>query len=72
MKVNLPLKEMTLHEKLVVMETLWEDLARSPEAVEAPAWHNDVLDKRRRRIANGKSRFSDWETAKVVIRKKLS
>jgi len=36
MTMNLPLKEMTLQEKLAAMELLWEDLARSPESVETP------------------------------------
>jgi hypothetical protein len=68
----LPLEEMTLHEKLAAMEALWEDLARSPEAIESPAWHEEILDERRQQIAAGKARFEDWETAKVEIRNKLS
>lgn len=72
MPVTLPLKEMTLQEKLAAMESLWEDLTRTPEAVELPAWHKDILDDRRQRLAEGKSRFVDWETAKAEIRKKLS
>ncbi len=63
---------MTLHEKLAVMESLWEDLASSPEAIESPAWHKDILDERRQQLAEGKSRFIDWETAKAEIRNKLS
>ena len=72
MPFNLPLKDMTLQEKLAVMESLWEDLARTPEAIESPAWHKDILDERRQRLAEGKSRFIDWETAKAKIRDTLS
>lgn len=72
MPVTLPLKEMTLQEKLAAMESLWEDLARTPEAVESPAWHKDILDEGRQRLAEGKSRFVDWERAKAEIRKKVS
>jgi hypothetical protein len=39
MEITLPLEEMTVREKLALMETLWEDLARTPEAIESPAWH---------------------------------
>ena len=64
---------MTLHEKLAAMEELWEDdLARSPESIESPAWHEEVLDERRQRISDGKARFENWETAKVEIRNKVS
>ena len=72
MSKSLPLKEMTLHEKLAAMEALWEDLARSPECIESPAWHEEMLDERRQRIADGKARFENWETAKVEIRNKVS
>lgn len=72
MPINLPLKDMTLQEKLAVMESLWKDFARTPEAIESPAWHKDILDERRQRLAEGQSRFVDWETAKADIRHKLS
>ena len=54
------------------MESLWEDLACIQDAVESPAWHKDLLDERRQRLADGTSRFIDWETAKAEIRNKLS
>ena len=72
MSKTLPLKEMTLHEKLAAMEALWEDLARSPQSIESPAWHEEVLDERRQRIADGNARFADWETAEIEIRNKVS
>jgi len=72
MSINLPLNEMTLQEKLAIMESIWEDLARTPEVIESPAWHKDVLDERRQQSVDGTSRFTDWETAKAGIRKKLS
>ena len=72
MPISLPLKDMTLQEKLAVMESIWEDLARTPESIESPAWHKDILDERRQRLAEGRARFTDWETAKADIRKKLS
>ncbi len=71
MPFNLPLKEMTLHEKLAAMESLWEDLARTPETIESPAWHKDILDERQKRLATGQSQFNDWEKAKADIRSML-
>jgi hypothetical protein len=65
---------MTLHEKLAVRELLWENLSRSPESIESPespTWHKDLLDERGQRVAEGKAQFTDWETAKTEIRKKL-
>jgi hypothetical protein len=72
MPFKLPLNEMTREEKLAAMEALWEDLVRTPEAIESPAWHKEVLNERLRMLKEGKSRFIDWETAKEALRKKLS
>jgi len=71
MATKLPLNEMTIQEKLAAMEALWEDLSRSPEAIESPEWHKDILDERRQRVAEGTAQFEDWETAKAKIREKL-
>lgn len=72
MSVTLPLKDMSLREKLAVMETLWDDLARSPESLESPDWHRVVLDERRRRAEEGGSCFAAWDSAKAEIRKRTS
>lgn len=53
------------------MESLWEDLARTPEAIESPAWHKDLLNERRQRLAEGQSRCVDWEIAKPDIRNQV-
>jgi hypothetical protein len=71
MSIKLPLDEMTVQEKLAAMESLWEDLSRSPEAIDSPAWHKDILDQRQQRLANGTAQFKDWEKAKGTIREKL-
>ncbi len=62
---------MTIQEKLVAMESLWEDLSRTPEAIESPEWHKEILDERRQRVAGGTGQFEDWEKAKARIREKL-
>jgi hypothetical protein len=61
----------SLHEKLAAMESLWEDITRTPEAIKSLAWHKDILDERRQRLADGQSQFVDWETAKADIRNKI-
>lgn len=71
MSFNFPLKDMSLHEKLAAMESLWEDIARTPEAIESPVWHKGILDERRQRLATGQSELVDWETAKADIRNKV-
>ena len=67
MSVIEQIREMPLHEKLLTMEALWENLASSEESVEIPDWHKDVLDQRELLIAEGKAHFIDWEQAKKEI-----
>ena len=49
MKLELPLKEMRVAEKLEAMETLWADLSRNAPEWVAPEWHAQVLEERERR-----------------------
>jgi len=69
---TLALNEMTLRDKLAAMEALWEDLSRTPEAIESPAWHKEVLEQRQNRIAEGKAQYTVWEAAKSGIRRQVS
>ena len=59
--------QMTLAEKLLAMEALWDNLCRREEGRPMLQWHKDLLDERERLIRDGKARFTDWETAKRRI-----
>lgn len=64
MSINLPLEQMTVAEKLQVMEAIWSSLCSNPGDVEAPAWHAEVLNERRQRLESGEATVSDWSEAK--------
>ena len=66
MPIKLPLDQMTVKGKLAIMEPFWEDLARTPGAIESPRWHKTVLDRR----SASTGHFMDWEKAKILIRRK--
>lgn len=72
MPVAVSLSEMSVSEKLELMEALWTDLSRVPEQIESPEWHREVLEERERRIKAGETKFTDWEQAKAEIRKQIS
>ena len=61
------IRKMPLHEKLLTMEALWDNLACSEESVESPDWQKDILDHRELLIAEVKVHFIDWEQAKKEI-----
>jgi Putative addiction module component len=68
----LPLKEMSVEEKLQTMETLWQDLSANSEQIESPAWHEEELRVREAQIGSGETGFVDWEKAKEEIRRETS
>jgi hypothetical protein len=72
MRISLPLKEMTTAEKVQVMEEIWADLSGPESGFTPPDWHRQVLEDRKKGILNGSQRFTDWETAKDEIRKRVS
>jgi hypothetical protein len=71
MAVNLPLDEMSVEEKLQLLEAIWADLSRVPDQLESPAWHKDFLEETERRVESGEATFSDWQEAKASIRDRL-
>lgn len=71
MKVELPLRQMSVAEKLEAMETLWADLSQHNPDEAVPDWHGKVLEERERRLAAGEETVLDWEEAKKLLRQEL-
>ena len=63
------IRQMPLHEKIAVMEAIWEDLSAEESTVEVPQWHQELLDAREHLLTDGKAHFLDWEEAKKQIQK---
>ena len=40
------LKDLSTTEKLIAMESLWQQLSQDNESIETPEWHKDILLKR--------------------------
>jgi hypothetical protein len=59
--------QLSLREKLLVMEAIWEDISRDEQKLEVPQWHKELLDERERLLAEGKAQFVEWEDAKRQI-----
>jgi len=64
----LGIENLSRTEKLRMMETLWEDLAREKPILASPDWHGDELKKSELAHASGGAEFVDWETAKKLMR----
>ena len=66
------IQQLSLHEKLMVMEALWDSIARAEDQLEAPQWHKDILDEREKLVQEGRAKFIDWEVAKQQVREATS
>ena len=71
MSFSIPLKTMTVGEKIQAMEMLWDDLCHEVDEPLSPTWHKDVLRDRARSVAAGTDEFIDWGTAKQQINKAI-
>jgi hypothetical protein len=71
MKLDLPLAEMSVAEKLAAMEAIWADLSRHAPDQMMPAWHAEILEDRERRLAAGQEEVMDWEEAKRRLRQEI-
>jgi hypothetical protein len=72
MSTEFQIDQMTLPEKLRIMEELWDDLRTRAEGVPMPQWHKNLLDERQKLIETGEAEFSDWETAKKRLTEQTS
>ena len=69
---TLPLEKMSVEEKLLAMESLWDDLCGNAEVISSPTWHEEVLTERDATLQRGGDEFEDWEVAKRHIRNQVS
>ena len=65
----LPPDQMTVEEKLHLMEVLWADISNNPQSIPSPAWHGEVLAKRQRKIDEGGAKFLSLDEFRKGLRK---
>ena len=71
-ETTIDIDQMTVSDKLRLMELLWRDISKDPENVEVPDWHRKVLEDRDRALANGETKFIDFEDAVAEIRQRAN
>jgi hypothetical protein len=68
---SLPIDTLSVAEKLLLMERLWEDLSRRPADIPVPEWHGAVLAEREASVREGREKFIEWADAKERLRERL-
>ncbi len=51
------IERMSLSERMEAMEILWRSISKEPGRVVSPAWHGEVLQRRRAKIESGNAKF---------------
>ena len=69
MQNAIEIKHLTREEKLRMVDALWADLLSEEELLGSPAWHKKALQETEQRLAEGKERILDWNSAKKELRK---
>jgi putative addiction module component (TIGR02574 family) len=62
---TIEIKKMSTIERLQAMEALWDSLLYDESEIESPEWHQDILEERKRKIENGKTKFISIEELKA-------
>ena len=71
MAVDMPLPQMSLDDKLLAMELLWGELSKTPERLEAPHWHRELLLQRLNQVQQGTASLQSWDSAISELRSEL-
>lgn len=71
MQNTFEIKHLSREQKLIVMETIWEDLQQEESSLESPDWHKKALEETERRYSEGQERIIDWKDAKKELRKRF-
>ena len=61
------LRQLSIAERLELMETIWDSSAETPEALDVPDWHKQELDKRLAAHAADPSAAAPWSEVKAKI-----
>ncbi len=51
------LQKLSISERLQAMEAIWDSLLYEEAEIDSPDWHKEVLEERKRRIAEDTSEF---------------
>jgi len=61
----LNLDGMTVAQKLMAMEELWEDISKNVDSNQlSPQWHLNTLGKREQKVQNGEAKFYSLDEVK--------
>ncbi len=70
-QIQLNLNEMSISEKLITINQIWDTLLQHSDSVPSPAWHREILISRSARVNDGVSHFKDFSSVKQELQSKF-
>lgn len=64
----LELQKMSLSDKFMTIEQIWDDISHTASAFASPDWHKKILQERDKNIESGEDKLMDWGIAKEQLR----
>jgi putative addiction module component (TIGR02574 family) len=64
--------KLELSEKLILVEDIWDSIAKANSKLPMPEWQKLELDKRAIESKNGTSALSDWKTVHEKLRSEIN
>ncbi|MDH5219266.1 MAG: addiction module protein [Gammaproteobacteria bacterium] len=62
------IKKMSVIERLQTMEAIWDSLIHEDTEIASPAWHQDVLDERKKSIEDGSAKLISIDELKASLK----
>lgn len=69
MSIDIQLDGLTVAQKVLLLERIWDDLCHESGDVRSPEWHAKVLEERKQQIQDGTMPVSPWSEAKERLMK---
>ncbi len=63
------LHSLTVKEKIKVVQTLWDDIAKDQSVDDLPTEHKRILDERLQKIDSGEAQFKSWSDVQQKYQK---
>ncbi|MCB1045086.1 MAG: addiction module protein [Acidobacteria bacterium] len=71
MSIFTEFKQLSVNEKVQVLQDLWDQIAESPDQLPVPEWHKTTLDQRKREWESSQDPGEDWDDVKCRLRENL-
>ena len=63
--------ELSVDEKIDYLQSPWDRIAATPEAVPVPEWHREILTQRLTDLEANLDAGDDWDVVQERLRRKL-